>query len=242
MRFHFDDFLPPRNGPVILRLLISSIAPIVLALAAAISCYFAGGVSLGLFFGPVLLITFLAPPLVMSQETAAGRLVVCAALILATIGVWSLTANLSLFDLARCGLVLAAYVIALAGAAALLERFGIDPVFAAAAIVLIGIAWLTWPIWLVPWLTGPNAQAIVQRLTLAHPLMAINGVLFERFNFWDRFTITYQQLTTLNQDIFYTLPKSVAWMVLSHLGVVATGAGIADILQPHHVIPNRRNQ
>ncbi len=50
----------------------------------------------------------------------------------------------------------------------------------------------------------------------AHPLMAINGVVFDRFNFWDRYTIAYQQLTTLNQDVLYTLPKSVFWMAMFH--------------------------
>jgi hypothetical protein len=136
---------------------------------------------------------------------------------------WLLTAHLSVSHLLRCGLVLLSYLLALAGGASLLEQFLIGPIFASATMVLIGAAWLTWPVWLCPWLDGPHAESIVHSLTAVHPLMALNGVIFERFNFWDRYTIAYQQLTSLNQDIFYTLPKTILWMVLVHSGL---GAGV----------------
>ena len=42
-----------------------------------------------------------------------------------------------------------------------------------------------------------------------NPLLAINGVLRERFDMWDRYRIAYQQLTTLNQDVIYALPKTI---------------------------------
>lgn len=191
----------------------------------ALSCFFAAGVSLGLFFGPMLLIGFLAPPLAMSEETVARRLLVCAGLCSGVVLIWGVTANLAIFDFVRCSALLAAYVLALAGSAALLDRVGMGKVFAAALVALIAFAWLAWPVWLVPWLTGQSAQAIVQGLTVAHPLMALNGVLFDRFNIWDRYTLSYQHLTTLNQDIFYSLPQSIAAMVASHAGVGIAGIG-----------------
>ena len=209
--------LPARVPGILLFLLV----PFILGLGIAISCYIASGVSLGLFFGPVLLITFAASPLAL-RGAPNKRLLTCVALTFGIWIFWLLAAHLSAMNLLRCGLVLFSYITALAGGAALIERLRIGPVFASAIMVLLGTAWLTWPVWLCTWLDGPHAEAVVHGLTAIHPLMAINGVLFERFNFWDRYTIAYQQLTSLNQDIFYALPRTIMWMVLVHLSI---GAG-----------------
>lgn len=205
------------------RSIVSCIAPLLVSLGVSVSCYAVSGVSLGLFFGPVLLLTFVTPPLALRGTTRLDCFLTCVALALGTAVFWLAIAHLSVLNLLRCGVVLFSYVMGLAGAASLLMRLRIGPVFASAAVVWVGILWLTWPVWLCPWLDGPHAESIVGGLTVAHPLMAMNSVLFERFNFWDRYTITYQHLTSLNQDIYYSLPKTILWMVLSHLAV---GAGI----------------
>ena len=197
--------------------------PFILSLLVGWVCYGVSGVSLGLFFGPVLLLTFLAPPLTLAQSAPSLRLLTGAAVTFGIAMVWLATANLSVLDALRCTGVLGAYIFALGGVALLLAQWRIGSTFAAAITVVAAFVWLTWPVWLSPWLYGPHAEGIVHWLTIAHPLMALNGVLFERFNFWDRYTLSYQQLTTLNQDVFYTLPKSVGWMILIHLVLGAGG-------------------
>ncbi|HZK81337.1 MAG TPA: hypothetical protein VFC46_09730 [Humisphaera sp.] len=194
-----------------------------LALLVGWACYAVSGVSLGLFFGPILLVTFLAPGLAMAEDATIPRLIACAGLTLGIALIWLISGNLSAFDAVRCIGVLAAYIFALAGLAAFLSRLGMGPTYPAAIAVVIGFAWLTWPVWLCPWLDGRRAESIAHVLAVAHPLMAINGVLFDRFNIWDRYMMSYQQLTTLNQDVFYTLPKTIFWMVAVHGVVGAIG-------------------
>jgi hypothetical protein len=208
-----------------------ALLPLFFSLLIGWACYAVSGVSLGLFFGPILLITFVAPGLALSENERIPRLLTCVALTLGIAVVWllvgdlsaALVGDLSAANALRCCGVLAAYIFALAGFAAILVRFKIDSVYAVTITVAIGFAWLTWPVWLSPWLYGSHAEQIAHWLATAHPLMAINAVLFERFNFWDRYTMSYQQLTTLNQDVFYTLPKGVAAMIVLHAGVGSIG-------------------
>ncbi|HZL37155.1 MAG TPA: hypothetical protein VFC78_17680 [Tepidisphaeraceae bacterium] len=206
---------PSRARP---RALASALVPFLASLAVAIACYLSSGVSLGLFFGPILLLAFLAPPLAMAEPTLAGRLVASIAMALPIWLVWIILGGVGAFADLRVGLVLISFVLALAGCASLLDHLGLGTTFAAALTALLAIAWLTWPVWLSPWLTGPAAQRLVGWLAFAHPLLSLNGVLFKQFNFWDRYTIAYQQLTTLNQDMLYALPRSVFWTFAIHCG------------------------
>ena len=151
----------PRANPSTSQALTQVLIPLILALAIVVSCYFASGVSLGLFFGPMLLITFLASPLAMGEETCRGRLIICAVLAAGVWLVWLVTADLSFVDAARCGLV------------------------------------------------------------------AMNTILVTQPKFWDRYTLAYQQLTTLNQDILYTLPRTVVWMVGWHFAIGGAGFSLS---------------
>jgi hypothetical protein len=200
-----------------------------LGILLAGSCYAASGVSLGLFFGPMLLVTFLVPPLVMGEDSNLGRLIVCLSLSAGICAVWIAVANIPAQQAFRSAAVAGAYVLALAGVASLLQWLRLGKIFSAGATVLLGALWLTWPVWLCAWLTGPHAQATVERLTAAHPLMAMNAVFFSRFNFWDRFPLAYQQLTILNQDLLYSLPPSVAPMVKIHGGIGAVGLSLKAV-------------
>src|SRR5947209_5890025 len=87
----------------------------------ACACYSASGVSLGLFFGPMLLLAFLTPPLVAGENSMRGRLMICAAVALGTWCIWLFAASLGAIDLFRCGLVLGAFVLSMAGAVSLFE-------------------------------------------------------------------------------------------------------------------------
>ena len=158
----------------------------------------------------------------MPKTPALAEPLVIGGIVSGTSFFWLLTANLGALDFLRCGLVLAAYIVALAGLVSLLRGCGLDFTFASAITGVAGIAWLTWPVWLDLYLLGSHAETIVYWLTSAHPLMALNGVLFDRFNSWDRYTLAYQQLTLLNQDVFYTLPRHVTACVLFH-GTLGAG-------------------
>ncbi|HWE96426.1 MAG TPA: hypothetical protein VG269_20865 [Tepidisphaeraceae bacterium] len=225
------------------RLAFAAAVPFALAVAIALACYFASGGSffaatsesastkiapsgatLGLFFGPVLLLPFLAPALALAEENLRARLIAVGALTFGIWLVWLLTGSIHVSEALRCGLVLAAWVFALAGFASLLCAAGLHPIFASALTAAFALAWLTWPVWLSHFLTGQSAPIM---LTAPHPLLSLNGVLLDHFNAWDRYGIAYRDLTTLNQDILFTMPASISPMVISHIALGSAGFAIA---------------
>ena len=74
-------------------------------------------------------------------------------------------------------MVIVAYALALLAIAWLLERMGVPAPLAATIVILVALAWLSWPIWLSPRLGGPNRQAVVAWLVGPHPLFALNSIL-----------------------------------------------------------------
>jgi hypothetical protein len=209
--------------------------PFIFATLIAIACGWAAGRSLGLFFGPVLLVPMIAPQLYLMRlagvawagtparangPTARARVLadatqnwipialMLAGLVLPILVAWLFYSHIETISVLRCGLVLAAWVLGLLGFAGLLTRIGVAPVLASAIVAAFAFAWLTWPVWLSRELPTPWGQWVIHWLAPLNPLLAINGVLRERFDMWDRYRIAYQQLTTLNQDVIYALPKS----------------------------------
>ena len=221
------------------------VAALIFATVIAIASAEAAGRSLGLFFGPVLLVTLIAPyfgvaaigvawagiPARASARPArAGvpahatrHLAVVAGLIIPVFGVWLTYGLVEVSSLLFCAVVLAAWIFALLGLTSLLSRIDLAPVIACAIVVAMAFAWLTWPVWLSRELPMPWGQWIVRCLVPLNPLLAINGVLRERFDMWDRYRIAYQQLTTLNQDVIYTLPRSIWPSVLVNTAIGLSG-------------------
>jgi hypothetical protein len=218
------NFAAPASAFPRTRVALAVPVPFVLGAGAAIACYGASGASLGLFFGPILLISLLAPTLTLGEQTIRARLIAVAALTLGVWLVWLIAGSINLSEAFRCGLVLAAWVFALAGFASLLNATGLHPIFAAALTAAFALAWLTWPVWLSHLLTGQSASVL---LTAPHPLLSLNGVLLDHFNAWDRYGLAYRDLTTLNQDILFTMPASVGPMVISHIALGSAGFAIA---------------
>jgi len=204
-----------------LSLIATMVVCFLFGIVAGVASYLAAGASLGLLFGPVLLATLFTPPLVLARSLSGGILE-WLAIVVGVCAVWILTGGLLVREWAACTLVLAAYLLALAGVAILLARWRVSPVLASAITVVLGLAWLTWPIWLIRALSGSGGEKLVGWLAAAHPLLAINGVVLNRFDEWDRYRLAYQQLTTLNQDVFYHLPRSVIPAIALHgiIGVV----------------------
>lgn len=173
-----------------------------------------------MFLGSLLLASLIAPPLALM-----GRLsrvwVPASAVVIGIALVWaaSLTAaDVTFWEWLRCCLVLTAYVCALSGISAFLNSVGIPAAPASAIAIVLGLLWLSWPVWLSPWLT----QSISDWLVPAQPAFAINSVL-EHLGTWDRAQIAYQKLTVLNQDIAYSLPRSIAPAIIVHAIIGAGG-------------------
>ncbi|MEA2710242.1 MAG: hypothetical protein QOF78_2843, partial [Phycisphaerales bacterium] len=102
----------------------------------------------------------------------------------------------------ECYLVLAAYAFALTA---------LSRATAAWVAVLVGIAWLTWPIWTAPFLD----IGVARWLTPAHPLMAINSIVLNH-GVWLEQPLMYR-FTTLNQDVPYALPRSIWPCAIVHV-------------------------
>lgn len=195
-----------------------------LGLAAGFLCRHAAGVSLGLFFGGIAFSTLLVPPLAAGESTPPRRAIVA---ILIGLGVsivwlWALGDVLTLRQWLACVVALLAYSLALGGVCACVNSLGVNAIIASASITLLGLLWLTWPVWLSSVLTTATGELLIGWLVPAHPLFAINAVL-QHFDSWDRYPLAYSRLTVLNQDVFYAMPAGVLWTSAVHalIGVLA---------------------
>ncbi|GEM_PF-801486 len=198
------------------RLLVCFFPLIVLSLLGTLGCYWAAGPSLGLFFGGFLVATLLAPAAAVSPGRMIPRLIAV------TVGiavVWTI-ALLQTPDTAGqwalLVLVLAAYAIAMAGVALAAMRLGLGSVIASAVAMVLGLAWLSWPIWLAPQFDRLSTT-FIDRLVAVHPPLVANGVLAAEPP-WTHRTLAYH-LTRLNQDIPTALPTSVIPCVALHLAI-----------------------
>lgn len=95
----------------------------------------------------------------------------------------------------------------------------IAPVLASAIAITLSLAWLAWPIWLSPWL---SSDVIATRLAAVHPLLAVNSIA-PQFGYWIQMKQMYR-LTTLGQDVLFSLPTGVTGCVLLHLVIAMLGA------------------
>jgi hypothetical protein len=221
------------------------------SLAGMAACWWAAGASLGLFFGGLFVATFLAPAGVLEKSLArsiTGLLVVVAPIA----GAWLIPMfknSDTPAQLSQAALVLFAYALALGGIALALARIGIPHLFANAAAILLGFAWLTWPAWLAPALVRSGDDRTVQNLVIAHPPLTINGILVGD-PAWTERSVAYH-LTDLNQDVPIRLPANAAACAAIHgiLGLLLWGAAWArrgkspsavlnSSTKPHTVVPN----
>jgi hypothetical protein len=191
----------------------SYLTSLLISAAAAIWCCSATGPSLGLFLGGLLLATLIAPPFAVWDKPSRIWLPILG-ITLGIALVWATSlhpADVTTWEWLRCCLVLATFVLALAGIATLLVTIRIPPSPAAGLTILLGLLWLTWPVWLSPWLTQPMADWLVP----ANPVFAVNATL-RHLGTWDRAPLAYRALSTLNQDVPYRLPGSIAPACILH--------------------------
>ena len=209
------------------RVLSAGLAPLLLSVLSAVGCYMSAGATLGVFHGGVVIVTLLVPPLILASDGWRTRGATLVGIVLPFWGVWlyvKFRSDTYLGEWLACCVVLAAYATALAGLSLGLRRARLPGLSCCAIVTVIGLAWLTWPIWMSrTWDGAASARTIAPFITL-HPGMAVNGQLFRQFGSWTEQSIAYH-LTDLSQNVPYSLPKSVWPCVLFHGAI--TGALIA---------------
>ena len=202
------------------HVLVAAAPAILIPMASAIWCWWATGSSLGLFLGMPLLVSCFLPALTLANS-GRDRLLAALCCLVGPAMIWALAAGgvqLTAWQWLRCCIVLGAYVAALGGLAGLLAAARLPAAIAASLALLIGMLWLTWPVWLSHGLS----QRLVEWLVPLDPLMAINSVV-KHLGSWDRAPIAYRTLTVLNQDVSYALPSTIAPMVAIHALIGAPG-------------------
>jgi hypothetical protein len=215
------------------------------------ACWWAAGPSLGLFFGGLFVVTFLTPAGVLADHLSwsiAGFFVVIVPVAAGWLCTALKTPNTPV-QLGEAILVLVAYSLAIAGIALLVARIGIPKLFASAAAIVLGLAWLTWPVWLAGNLVQGGFDRTVQHLVDLHPPLTINGILIGE-PAWTERSVAYH-LTDLNQDVAIRFPANSMECAAVHGGVGLafwfaawrrTKKGSGRVLNssgpPHTVVPN----
>ncbi len=213
-------------------LFVRCICLIVASLAGCAACWWAAGASLGLFFGGLFVVTFLTPAAILAQRNARSAICALAATV-GTVAVFWLIATLKTSDTLGqwfgVTMVLLTYALAIAGIAALPAACKLPDIFAAAVAVVIGLAWLTWPVWLSPTIANHETNAAVQNMVNIHPPLVINGIL-TRQPAWTEMSLAYH-LTDLNQDVPIRMPSSAAPSAAFHavlgIGLCTAASAIA---------------
>jgi hypothetical protein len=203
-----------------------------LSIGSSVACWWAAGTTLGLFFGGLMVVTFLVPPAVSQDQSIRWMSLGFACAIVPVLLAW-LGAVLKgadpLLQWVDSMLVLIAYSFAIAMIARLLIEIRVPPVVASAVAVVLGLAWLTWPIWLSETMLNRGLSSLAGHLVSFSPPLVINGILTGE-PAWTERSIAYH-LTNLNQDIPISFPTSAWPCALAHVCVAAVLAVIALLLR-----------
>jgi hypothetical protein len=193
------------------------------SLAGCAACWWAAGTSLGLFFGGLFVATFLIPAAILGQKKLNWAITGLAATVGPVAVVWLIAAlktSDTIEQWIEVTIVLLAYALAVAGVAVLLAGCKLPEIIAAAMAIVIGLAWLTWPVWLSATLEKHASNAAVEKMVKIHPPLVINGILTSE-PAWTEMSLAYH-LTNLNQDVPIRLPSSVIGCAAVH-GIVGIG-------------------
>lgn len=182
-------------------------------------CLAVVGMTLGFFFGGIVVVALLVPTLCLAERSLVHRLFIAGAVTDGVALLWlaGLLGSISIKQWCLGYALLICWAFALAGISHLLDRVIRNSLLASAIVVISALLWLSWPIWL--------SHLDLPLLISTHPLFALNGVI-TNFGVWTERPIAYQYLMRLNQDIPYDLPRSIAPAAGIHLLV----GGIALLL------------
>lgn len=186
--------------------------PLLVSGVLAWLCHRAAGPTLGVFLGGLAVVPLIGPPLVLASATGVRRIWALAGMMIGVGAVWWWTgrkAELTFVEWLACVTVAWSYAAAVAGIASAMERLRVNDLIASAIGVVLGCAWLTWPIWMAPWLSGERGERIVSALVAANPVFAIDGALRRPFPTpWAQHRYAYQW-TNIGDDIRYSVPTSI---------------------------------
>jgi hypothetical protein len=221
-----------RMTPSLRQVILAAAVPFTLGTVGAGAGWFAAGDTLGFWFAGIAIVAILVPPLAARHDTPFDALLAAGSVIDGVGVVWLasvfFTATTSLQWLAAY-VLLAAFGLALLGLVLAL-RHGTGATVAAGITVLLAIAWLTWPVWLSPWLAGSRGALVAAWLVPAHPLFALNRIFVE-LGMWTQQPLMYR-LTSLGQDVPMSLPASVWPSVVTHAAIALATAGPVLMLPP----------
>jgi hypothetical protein len=176
------------------------------------------GRNLGLILGGLAIIAILAPTIVLAETSWRGRVIIVIGIGCGIAAIWLgciFNDSITFWEWGRCVVVLIVFGFTVGGLAALLVRIRLSPPAAAAIVVVLALAWLSWPIWLAPAIRGAGEDT-VGGLVAANPTFAIQGALFKSFPVpWVQHAIAYR-LTNLGDDLPYLMPTSILRCVIAH--------------------------
>jgi hypothetical protein len=209
------------------------ILPITGLLLAAVSsalCLSVAGPQHGVVFGACASVVILTPGLIAGTDRSLAKSLFVAAavsigaLVGPTLAFAGGELNTRTF-LPAC-LVVAALTLAAAGLVLLLAAVRVPPAVAAWVTILLLLTWLSWPIWLSPWLAG--REWLVDVLSPAHPLLALDAALTrENAGPWIQRPLMYSRLTVLGQHVFPRPPEHAGWAALLHMAIALPGGLLA---------------
>jgi len=208
----------------------SDLIVFVASAAATAICAAASGETFGLVLGGLFCAALLTPPLTCGRQPSMLRIETALAVSLGITAVW-----LCLLEKATLAqwVMLEVMLVGLTGVAAalvdVLETLHVHRVLAAAFAVLLGVAWLTWPIWLSSEMTTPPLRNLVPTLVLLHPPLVANGILTFTAP-WTEQTIAYQ-LTSLDQDMPLRLPGSAVACIGVEFGLSLGGFALSQLIK-----------
>jgi hypothetical protein len=177
------------------------------------------------------------PPLVLAADGWRTRGVTLAAIALPFWGVWlyaTFRSDTHIGEWVGCCVVLGVYATALVGLLLGLRLARLPRLGCSAIVTVIGLAWLTWPIWMSRTWDGASSAKAIDPFIKVHPGMAINGQLFRQFGSWTEQSVAYH-LTDLSQNVPYSLPKSVWPCVLFHGAIAAALIALSVIVERRRV-------
>ncbi len=225
------------------RLVSVALAPVIFALIGGGACYASAGASLGLFLGALIVVTLLVPPLTVAEGSTANRLIVLAAVVGPTCLFWLpaiIHGDVRFGEWFASSLVMIAYAAALVGLSAALRLATRSAIVSAALSVIVGLVWLTWPIWASRMWNGGASEAAVARGVVCHPALAINGQVSRGLGNWTEQPIAYH-LTELSQIVNFILPRTVWPCVLLHGLIGASLLILAQWVESRRVASNEES-
>ncbi len=206
--------------------------PAMISVAGGALCYWAAGVTLGLFLGGLMVVALITSPLLAGEDTWLGRGLAWGGAVHGVAAIWlvaSVRVELDLGIWAACYLVLATMAAAIAAITVLMRSLRFGRVLSGAIVTVAAVAWLTWPIWLAPVMHGQRGIRMAAWLIPANPAFAVNGVVRESMGVWTEQAIAYH-LTSLNDEVPYALPERVVACLLLHAAIGGAGIGLVAAL------------